>query len=476
MSLGPHLAIITIMTIKQLRILWLSLLAILVCWLLWQALSPLGKTTYSTTFSKDNYFIGKVSPAERVEKNAQGMRISGEPVYFSLFTPRRFERAILTIDFSSPPKLVEAGLRRDKTTWNFDLKPMYSVLLEQLQNDSNTIHEGDTLLWQKNKTFSSISDFLKKAASISSVMSYRYALPHMYKSSEAGTNEALRRYDIGLRGAYQFYTYSSGKPIALRLAIKDRNEIAKETATEINIYRGTELIFSKTAPDINTAGETTIECETKNLEPGVYRVEVKASDDIISNSLSTNQKKISFIGRLWITDPASLPLQLYTDSETVTAQTNNPASRQRLIVAGKTMDINESYRQFVLDTGDTTRSNKEVLVSKKDIIIAGDGLWSFTKESLFNPSLRTVTATSVKEKLGTDYLIAQYHSPQQLENGEYRSVLEFDLRGAYREDSKYSFMISAPTAQLTDANFTIRRISVELRDPNFYGALKQLWQ
>jgi len=462
------------MTIKKWRLIWLSGLAIMLVILLMLSVSPSGKASYKTNFIKDSYFFGKLSPQERIVIDNQA-KIVGEPVYFSLFTHRPFSKAKLTIDFSTPPDLLEIGLRRDKTVWNFDLKPLYSSTVEKLASSPKSFVEDGIILWQKEKKYNSLDSFLSHLPRLSSVISYRYALPNNFKMSEQGSGE-IKNYKIGLRGAFQFYTYSSGQPIELSLDIKDRNESVKPSDTELNIYKGSELVSSQKVVDEQKQVDKNIFIRSKNLEPGVYRVELKADDDIISENLKTAQKKIAFTGRLWIVESDNLPKNIYSDSETISAQTNNPSSRQTVLVDGKKLNLEETYKQFSLLTLDNSRKLKEVVISKRDIILSGDGVWSFSKDCFFDPTIKTLTAASKEDALGADYLIASYLPVQKLDNGFYRASVDFDLNEAYREDGKYSFMISAPMADLSKQPLIIKNLKVDLSGASIKDAIYKVWQ
>ena len=107
------------MNLKTFRIIWISLLTILIVWLLWQAIVPFGRITYASDFSKENYFIEKLLPAERVQDDHV---IIDEPVYIAVFTTRPFYKAIIDLRFSSPTPALQIGLARNKALWHYDFK------------------------------------------------------------------------------------------------------------------------------------------------------------------------------------------------------------------------------------------------------------------------------------------------------------------------------------------------------------------
>jgi hypothetical protein len=114
--------------IKIIRIIWISLLGLIILGLLWLNLVPLGKMTYLTSFENSSYAISSLLPADRVIKVNGFKKIIAEPVYFTLFTPRAFKKALITINFSAPPELARFGVAHNKKLWQYDLKTIYSKL------------------------------------------------------------------------------------------------------------------------------------------------------------------------------------------------------------------------------------------------------------------------------------------------------------------------------------------------------------
>ena len=105
------------------------------------AVVPSGKITYVYDFKKDNYFISKLTPDARVEERQNNkQKIIGDPVYFSLRTPRRFNKAKLTLKYKrckqepqcAPANLpiIEVGALVDKTVWRYDLEPIENYIME----------------------------------------------------------------------------------------------------------------------------------------------------------------------------------------------------------------------------------------------------------------------------------------------------------------------------------------------------------
>src|SRR3989339_1448939 len=106
--------------IIKIRIILWSILACVTLWLLYMGIVPGGRIVYSTDLDGDDFFIGKLTPTERVQYEEGAVAIIGDPAYFNLRTPRPFDLAILTLKYRRPKvnggfdPIIEAGVLADK--------------------------------------------------------------------------------------------------------------------------------------------------------------------------------------------------------------------------------------------------------------------------------------------------------------------------------------------------------------------------
>ncbi|MCX6792598.1 MAG: hypothetical protein NTY12_01095 [Candidatus Falkowbacteria bacterium] len=464
--------------VKRLRLYWIIALGLLLVWLLGQAIVPWGKITYQTDFKDQSYFIGKLSPAERVTESNSGQKIIAEPVYFSLFTPRPFSKATVTLEFSNPPNTLELGVRQDKTVWNFNLKPVYSKLLESLRLDKKTIVEGDNLLWQKEKTFSSLADFNKKQPANNKIMVYNYLLANNYKLESAALLAQDRVVPINLRGAWQLYTYSQGQAIKIDFYVKDRNENSDPDTVEVNLYQGNKIIATASLVDDtkNDGTERILSLKTKNLSAGIYRLEYKANNDIVTTQIKTAQAKLAFPGSLWLAENDNKNINLYTDSQSINIQTNNPRSRQNIKFDNSEYSLASTYKQYNFSNKDFSSRIKAINFKNGDLTIASNSLLAFSEADYFNPLINQLPRNATDTNLGADYIVANYKPAKKLANGNWEVALDFDLSAAYREKNKYSLMLSAPQLDSQTSDFVVKNIRVDLAEPNLWQYISKMFQ
>src|SRR3989339_552219 len=119
----------------KIRIILWSALAAAVFGLLYKGIVPGGRIVYSTDFKRPDYFMGKLTPAERWrheagDEGSQRPLLVGDPVYFNLRAPRPFDEAILKIKYKRRGSgwdnwpVIEAGVLADKTAWRYSLEPV----------------------------------------------------------------------------------------------------------------------------------------------------------------------------------------------------------------------------------------------------------------------------------------------------------------------------------------------------------------
>ena len=117
--------------------------------------------------------------------------------------------------------------------------------------------------------------------------------------------------------------------------------------------------------------------------------------------------------------------------------------KSTLNFAGKDFILDEPYKQFDLIV-DNPQSAKEIKLNKDDVILENNGVFSFSKSSLFNPDPHKIDRF-FKIDDNIKYIIADYEAPlDYVENGFKTKTISFNTKTAYRENSKYNFMISIP--------------------------------
>jgi len=472
--------------VKLRVILWLILVIILV-WIFFKAIVPSGNISYTYDFIKPSRFIGKLTPAERVDEIQGGeQRIIGDPVYFSLRLPRGFDKAKLSVKYKNDNDhlpIMEAGVLVDKQVWNYALEPIENKIIDQLAMVWDVIEEDGSMFLQKEKKYNSIDEFLNNFLDKNEIALYNYdakELAREYVIEDYQPGGEIQEINLALRGDYEFYTYINNEELNFNFRVMDLNENLASDPIDLNLYYADQLIASEHLPDDGNAQDNGEESEAReiglkliNLPTGVYKISLRTNNDIITKSITTSQSKISFINKLWVDDSQD-NITLYTDSQAINAQTINPGSLQTIEIGEDKLGIEETYRQFSLKA---PLGIKEIKIGQGDVILSGNGVFSFNENSLINPQFRKVDNSLDINESGINYILARYIRPKI--NGEWKEAqAEFNIKDAYWEWSKTSFILSVPGLKADDAiedSWEINNIKVELVGKTLLEKVKEFF-
>lgn len=459
---------------------WL-LLFLAVFWFLYMAVVPGGKITYIYDFEKHSEFISKLSPDTRVieaDKEYPNF-IIGNPVYFNLHTSRKFTSAELEIkyrrlnDFSiaSDYPVFEAGILLDGKHWRYDLQPLENEILDKLSLVWNLKSEGDLLLLQNPRQdasssdtlYDSIQDFLENPPTPEKIAVYNFDLDYEYVLENYRSlsveelldskEESYVEIEKSLRGAYQFYTYIKNEDLDFRFTVFDRNENKDADQVEIFFYYDNHLIASSrleddgiTSDQGEQSGERELELKIPNLPEGVYKLEFKANDDIVTRKITSRQKKIAFINRLYFDEGESDEIRLFTDSSVIEATAPFVDGLQKIKIGNDELNLTEAFKQYSLIPEITEAKSvfREVLLERGSVILSGNRLFSLSPDAFFNPDPKRIDKYLNIAAEGVAYVLADYKRPLELEDGWRIATGSFNLANAYREDLQYGFILSVP--------------------------------
>lgn len=161
------------------RIILIILALVFLGWLIDKNMVKEGELKITKDFCSDSLFISDLYPEERVgqvEKNNCWQRIFVEPAYFKVNVPRTFERIQLKITYFNPDQdIVQIGLMKKKEhplDWRFTLKPMENSYLDNLSWFK--LEEQGISLWQREKEFNSIYDFVNNLPLSEKILTFFY--------------------------------------------------------------------------------------------------------------------------------------------------------------------------------------------------------------------------------------------------------------------------------------------------------------
>jgi len=482
------------LAVAKIRLILYSILGLIIIFLIYQAVVPLGQITYSITPCDNSFFIQKLQPKERVsevDKTGCTQKIIGEPVYFNLNTQRTFNQAAVTVTYqdSGQNNIIELGPQADE--WkNYILRPLENKIIDGL--NWNKISGNGAVLYQREKKFKTIEEFLNNLPPREEILAYKYDLPRreIMEDLPASCDTAhcavparfLTHKIPPLRGAYQFYTYLKNEPLDFSFSFSDLNLNKDADNIKVAIYYKDEQIAEKNLPDERGGEEErqrtdagNIKLNMANLPEGFYKISVIANDDIITDKIISSQNIVSFINRIWLAENENKPIALYSDVPEATISTLNAASLQKINVNGDSLELAETYRQFSLPT---RQSQSTLKLKTGDVILSGAGVFSFSEDAFYDPDYKKMVKTTDVDEEKINYIITSYSSqnegevssPRPLDSWKTKTV-SFDLTKAFRYKNNYNFIISVPGLIAEDGVddwVEIKNIKVELKGSTIF--------
>lgn len=483
---------------RKIRFIWLILVILLVFFLSYQFVAPSGAWICQQSFTDSGLLsitnpsgasscLGLASPSERaVQGNGGPLLILGEPVYFSVFSPRPFSNIQLDITYrphlSSSTPIFEAGFLADKQLWRYRLQPVYNLWLEQGLSGWEEINSGNLHLFQREHNFDSISEFLttwhSQGASFCArprcLAVYNLSLedaPPALDFNLLSKQSAISSFPYELRGAHQFYIFVPEGGLELSGILTDLNENKDIDPAEFVIFSGQRRLDSLIIPDNRPQKEESYESSDlqafsiarSDLAPGLYRLEFRASDDLVLSRLKVNSTYLSVINKIWTLGDG--PISLVTDASYLQVKALSPSALQILDFGGKKLSLQEIYHQYEIDNQQAGELRINMPVG--GLILANNGMFAATSSSLFNPDYpRLDRFASLKHQL--DFVLADYTPAIVKEDAWLKSSLVFPATDLYREQSRYSLILSVPGLNVDGGQGGL----LEIKDIRikFYGA------
>lgn len=461
-------------------ILW-SMLALIIGWFIYMKIAPSGRISYIYNFKKPSYFIGKLTPAERVALDTvrDQAYIKGGPVYFFLRTPRRFERAKVSVKFKNTTDfpVMEIGPLNNKSTWSYDLKPLQNKVIDQLSLAWPVVYgENGVRLIEREKKYDAVEQFLANLPARDEIALYNYSLKNNFLLADYEPSRQDNLIDYKFRGAYQFYTYIKQEQLDYAFNFIDLPPDSDNSRIAIKVYSSEGLIYSADVAAKKAGGnERQAVIKIDGLPEAVYRLSVIAHDEVITESITSRQDRFVLINKVWLAKGNKENLALFTNSRLVNAQTVNPASLGKIKIGDAFLDVKETYKQF---SAEILGGTAKIELPKDDIIISGNGLFGLTENSLFDPRFKKADGQLDVNGEKINYVLANYQTPVS-SDGWLAAVAEFDLAKAYQENGKYQFLISLPFFKAEEpirGEIIIKEIKIDLSGRSWREKLKRYFR
>ncbi|KKR14920.1 MAG: hypothetical protein UT42_C0014G0005 [Candidatus Falkowbacteria bacterium GW2011_GWA2_39_24] len=371
------------------------------------------------------------------------------------------------------------GLLQDEQSWQFITQPVQNRWLDQLLASWVKIRQGETWLLQRQPGYTSLETFWQQPVPAEEIAVYNYQPPQQPTLVNYQATATQHVFPYQLRGAYQFYTYIANEAVFFDWLIKDLNLEVGADQTEVVVYNlANEIVGSIALPDDNNISDNglvslqrSLNLQHHNLPAGVYKVQVKTNNDIVTTEIATKQQYLSFINQLQLFSPEQKNLVLYTDSPILLAQTNQAAGLQNISVNDRILRLDRSHEQVSLTGLDSIST---IQLANGGLILSGKGVFSLQRGGLLNPNFQQVDSY-FKLSDNINYVMANYNPPTSTGDSQMATV-DFALAGAELLAGKYRFMLSLPGLLAEDQindYIILKEIKIDLTGKTLWQKLRE---
>jgi len=465
-------------------ILW-SIPTVILGIVLWHIVIPSGRALYTWTADKQSDQLEKISPAERFVKDGSTYVIKQSPLYLTVRSPRPFNKVKLTVKYKNlgDSLIFESGLMAGGKLKNYRLQPLSNELINNLMNDKtwNQIIDGDTILLTKNKKYKDLASFKKNPPAAKNVAVYNYDFFEKIRLATYRSPNKLIVNAEGLLGKWQAYTYLKNEPFRARILATDfNNDLDRDNLRLVIRDSQNKVVYTFDHLDGNDkegSGEENAQEEftitSDKLPEGMYKLEWQAGNDWVVDKLSTNSSKVSFVGTLRLAALAK-PLTAWIKSPNFTAQTTDPRGLQLISVANDVLNVSEIYKQYSLPVNCQAKAC-EVGFKQGAVQVSVNGLLSFSADGLVGPEVKKINSWFDVSDADVKYIVAKYQKPTNVDDYKVATT-EFSLQDAYKENGRYSIMLSAEgRANEFSQGLEIKEIKVEFIGTSLMDYLKRLF-
>jgi hypothetical protein len=445
-------------------------------WLLQQELVPSGAFVVHHAVNESSPFIERLLPDQRVQPSYQDASgdwvqpIVDDPAFFFVHPHRQFDTVDAEVWFKNASvPIVELGALANVEADAYDLKPLQNLLIDNStwdRSDSNGI-----VLLQREKKYQNIGDFLTDPPPRGEIATYNYRLVRPFVLEGYAPSGETRTIDVSLRGFNAFKSYVKNETLNFNIAYKDMNR--QEGADTVTVFvsrdDGTPIAEERMPDDENISDDAVasptqyVTVSVPDLPEGVYKVELRADRDIFFRTITTTQQKIVFLDNVYLGDDVGWKAQpravkFWTEGKNLAFTTQHADGVQVVSVGSQDVNVSEPYtRTSVIVRTDGVVA---VTVPQADMMVESDGHIAFAPEQYFNPDPVRLLYNTDLDRLGVNYVIANYTSPERV--GEWIVArATFDMsKIILLENKTWKFVFSTPGIARLQTQLLVGRIDM----------------
>ena len=468
---------------------------ITIIFLSYRYIAPFGaKITYIFSADKDKDKVSKIAgavPSENIENGASNtLNIPQQIIRQNIVTfnlkllSKKIEGVWINFKFKGKPDEIKVGVKGVESD-KYLYKPLYNKTLDGLRGST---YNNDLLFWQKGKTYNDLADFVKKPPDASKTIVSYFVNPSDLLFASGSEMESSTKISAVvnkvLRGDATFFIKVNKKPFILNIEKQDANTYADPDILGINIYQGDNNIIKKEIADDGITDASRLKLQPQKLSikidnpiMGVYKIvldDKTIASDIRINKLETNEDSIIFSYPILITDQK--PSTIWTNAQQLTFITAHTTGIQKIRVDKKEdFSVDKDGKIYTLNMGNKNSLNllHQLDMPKNDLVINGDGYFTFDKDSFFNPDpFNMIPLSETNDFNKVDYLIANYKKVKI--DGEWKvAQVYFDPKDIKIDGDKLYFSLEIPELADYGGEIAIDSLEVTVDKPGWFDSAKQ---
>ncbi len=376
--------------------------------------------------------------------------------------------------FKKNTREIQIGVRGNETD-NFTYQPLYQSQLQELAWPET--HEGDLTLWQKEKTFSNLGDFIKNVSPEKKIAAYFVNSDKLMSLKPSEIPKDINTVITSqLRGTHTLLIRVDKSPLTIKVTKQDFNSYEGEDKIKIIVSKDGKTVGEEIIKDdgISTASNLKMQPQEgivtiTDINPGIYQLDLIAEgkgSDSFTSKIEINQQKVIFKNYFYAL--GSKPTLLWTDAKKVDITTWHPEGLQTVKLNNDIdLKITEINKKYVFDLSALSKKNQVNLFQlefpKNDLVVNYDGYIVLGKDNYFNPDIvKSIPLTTLENLDETDYVISTYQKAKQ--DGDWLvAETNFDPKDIKNSGDKLYFSLEMPDLAKYGGGLEIDSLEIEVK-------------
>ncbi|EKD49328.1 MAG: hypothetical protein ACD_63C00180G0009 [uncultured bacterium] len=471
---------------KKLKIAIYILIPIgIILYLLFCNIPPSGILRDTLKFNTPKYgrgFVSSLYPENRVsdvkldDTGIFILSLKNDNVYFDIILPVLAYKDIslkmkIRNTTSSPEILLGAHAGKD---FQYKYRLFSHRFLDKI--DWDYIRDKDIVLFQKNKNYASIEEFINDPPKDSLTAVHHTAPTPQLFMPDYKPSEKQTRINHTLRGRHIFFVYVKDRPINLSFTKKFYKTPADDAKEFLKIrdFRNRELL----SKDIFE--EKDYNASLDNLKEGLYKIDMAVTDASLLENIVFDLDKVVIKDWVFLADNPEygkdlVPSNLILLSNNLKVVTTHENGYQEIKIDNQNYNISEAQKNYEISQYFPEffkKERTEISVPKNDLeLVSANGIFTFSEniDAFFNPTppyvIRLDHETSKEEFDKAEYVLASYTKPIIDEAGWITNEYIFNMAELYEEENKAQFNITTLGLNISCEEIELQSIEGKLARP-----------